>query len=71
MKKIEFIVQGISIERFQDNIPIYNFKRCIPMNTPVAMVNKDIIEIMNNMTGNKIKDFKMIIEWEMKEEDEK
>lgn len=41
------------------------------MNTPVAMVNKDIIEIMNNMTGNKIKDFKMIIEWEMKEEDEK
>ena len=65
MKKIEFMVQRISIERSQDSIPTYDFKRCVPINTPgIPHINKDIINLVNNMTGNKIKNFKMVIEWE-------
>lgn len=60
MKKIEFVVQKISIRGSKNAVPTYNFEDCVPLKVPVTIVNKNIIDIMND----RMKDIKITLVWE-------
>ena len=65
MKKT-FVIQKISLSRSLDRIVTYNFENCIPLNAPIAIIDEDIIKIINDKF--KTKNLKFTLEWD--EEDE-